>query len=340
MNRLVAILIVLFFCGQAGAASSIILRMNHQFPETAPGSIIDQWFADEIKKRTNGTLVIRIFWENGLGEPRDNLSLISRGVLDMAAMSPGYFSDIMPLTAAPNSIPMAMDNVCQASRIMSAMVDQIPALTRESDALGIKLLFFHVLNPYYLISRTPIQRLADIKGKRIRTWGRELPQLVKAAQAKPITLFLPDVYPAMEKGIIDACPFSLDLMVAYRLYEVASHVTEVILWEGPSWGIWISNAAWGKLSAGMKEILVKTAQEAREKELALVIQAEKRAKKQLREKGIRFHSFPEEDLARWKADAPDFFKEFIQSMTARGNKDAALKMVDLWKKMRQDINCP
>lgn len=170
-------LLVVFFCfAQAYAGPPAVLKMNHQFPENTPGSKIDQWFADQVRKRTDGELTIRIFWSNGLGGPRENLSMISRGVLDMAAMSPGYFPEKMPLSAAPNSIPMAMDNVCQASRIMAAMVVQIPAISKEYEDLGIQLLFFHVLNPYYLVSRTPVTRLSDLAGKRIRTWGRDMPK--------------------------------------------------------------------------------------------------------------------------------------------------------------------
>ena len=38
------------------------LKLNSQWPATTAGSKVDQWFADEVKKRTNGEVEIRIFW--------------------------------------------------------------------------------------------------------------------------------------------------------------------------------------------------------------------------------------------------------------------------------------
>lgn len=335
--------LVTFLCpgsGSAGAPEPMVLKMNHQFPATTPGSKIDQWFADQIKQRTQGKLFIKIFWSNGLGEPRDNLSLISRGVLDMAGMSPGYFPKEMPLLAAPNSIPMAMDTVCQARDLMEKFIEKVPAVSQEATALGIRPLFFHVLNPYLLVTTTPVTQLSHLKEKRIRTWGNDMPSLIRAAKGKPVPLFLPDVYAALEKGIIDGCPFSLDLMVTYELHKVARHVSEVILWEGPGWGVWISELAWNKLSIEFQNILTQTAKEASHREILLILEAEKAARETLKTLGVTFHPFPKEELDKWKTQAPDYFKKFIQQMDTQGKGGAAQHMVDLWQSMKKNGPCP
>ena len=317
-----------------------MLKMNHQFPENTTGSRIDQWFADQVRIRSRGRLTINVHWSNGLGEPRDNLSLISRGVLDMAAMSAGYFPDKMPMLAAPNSIPMAMDNVCQAREIMKALLKKIPEVADEAAELGVRPLFFHVLNPYMLATRTPVTRLEDLKGMRIRTWGEDLPGLIRAAGAKPVPLFLPDVYPALEKGVIDGCPFSLDLMVSYGIYKLAKHVTEVIMWEGPSWGVWISESVWARLPDDIRDIMAETAEEAGRMEIRRMLAAEKEARTFLLSRGVEFHSFSETEKHRWQASSPDYFGKFIRKMSALGKAGAAAKMVDVWQTMRQTTTCP
>lgn len=75
----IAVLLVLLFFAHANAREPVFLKMNHQFPENTLGSQIDYWFAQEVKKQTQGEVSIRIFWDNGLGGPEENLSLISRG---------------------------------------------------------------------------------------------------------------------------------------------------------------------------------------------------------------------------------------------------------------------
>ncbi len=317
-----------------------VLKMNHQFPSTAAGSKIDQWFADQVEKATAGEVRIRIFWSNGLGDPKENLSLLRTGTIDMAAMSAGYFPEELSFFSAPNSIPMGMDNICQSSEIMKAFMDQIPAFSMEAKDHKIKPLFFHLLNPYLLVTKEPVRGLSDLKDKRIRTWGSDMPRLMEAAGAKPVPLFLPDIYEALKRGVIDGCPFSVDLIVSYKIYEQAKHITEVVLWEGPSWGTWISEKTWNRLNPDVQKIFMDTAQKARLKEIPATRQAEENPRRFLTKKGIQFHKFDSRELAKWEKASPDFFADLIKKLTNKGQKDAALQMLELWKKMRRQITCP
>lgn len=319
------------------AAAATTLRMNHQFPATAAGSKIDKWFADEVERLSGGELSIKIYWAGGLGGPKENLALLGAGAIDMAAMSAGYFPAELPFFAAPNSLPMAMDNVRQASRIMQALIDTVPAYAEEAAAHGIRPVFFHLLNPYYLVSRTPVRKLEDLEGMKIRTWGEDMPKLVEAAGATPVTIFLPELYESMQRGVIDACPFSVDLVQTYKIHEVAKHITEVVMWEGPSWGIWINRATWDNLSDKQRDALSQAAAAARKRELKTVTAAADKARAALVEAGVQFHPFPVVDLATWEASSPNFFKLWVEKMDARGKGQDARRAVKLWKRMRQEI---
>ncbi len=183
--------------------------------------------------------------------------------------------------------------------------------------------FFHLLNPYLLVSRDPVTRLEDLEGKKIRTWGEDMPRLVQAAGGVPKTIFLPELYENLQRGVIDGAPFSLDLMVTYRIYEVARHITEVVLWEGPAWGVWIGERTWDGLKDSHRRVLAEAAEKARARELALTTQAAEDARTMLLSKGVSFHSFPATELARWQQANPDFFEDWIVKMAARGQADAA-----------------
>ena len=84
-------IIALTLAGQPDAGAKTRLMMNHQFPEDTAGSKLDQWFADEVAKATEGEVEIKIYWSNTLGAAKENLKLLSSGVIDMAGMSSGYF---------------------------------------------------------------------------------------------------------------------------------------------------------------------------------------------------------------------------------------------------------
>ncbi len=315
----------------ANAWSQTTLRLNSQWPATTAGSKVDQWFADEISKRTNGEVNIRIFWSEALGKANENLSLMQSGAVDMGAMSAGYFPTQLPLHAAPNSIPMAMETVEQASELMKRLMAEVPGFAEEAKKNGVRALFFHHLNPYLLVSKEPIASVGEMQGKRMRTWGTDMPRMVQAVGGVPVTLSLPEIYEGLSRGVVDTAPFSVDLVENYKIFEVAKNISEITLWLGPSWGVWISEQAWNGLSEDHQKIFMDVADEARLRDLEATKEAEKAARKSLAERGVQFHDFPDEEKAKWRTALPNFFDDLIARMEAEGKGDDARKAVAIWK---------
>ena len=336
----IVIIALLAFAICSNAAAKTVLRMNHQFPAAAAGSKIDQWFVDEVKKATDGEIEIQIFWSNALGAAKENLTLLGTGAIDAAGMSAGYFPAQLPFFAAPNSLPMAMDNICQSSALMKAFMEKIPAFQEEAERNKVVPIFFHLLNPYLLVTRDPVNKLDDLKGKKIRTWGEDMPRLVKAAGGTPVTIFLPELYENLQRGVIDGCPFSVDFIQTYKIYEVAKYVTEVVMWEGPAWGVWFSQKSWDKLSKKHQQIIMDVAERARKLELTKTAEAEIAARKFLEDKGVKFSPFPPAELAKWQKANPDFYSDWIKKMEKQGKGAEAKQTVELWKDLRSWINCP
>lgn len=317
------------------AHAKTTLKLNSQWPANTAGSKVDQWFADEVKKRTNGEVEIRIFWSEALGKAGENLSLMQSGAVEMGAMSPAYFPKQLPFHTAPNSIPMAMDSVKQANVLMKRLLAEVPAMQEEARSNGVRTLFFHHLNPYLLVSKDPLTTLASVSGKKIRTWGSDMPRMAQAAGMVPVTLSLPEIYEGLSRGVIDAAPFSVDLVMNYKIFEVARNISEITLWLGPSWGVWIAEAAWQKLPASAQKVMLAVADEANGRDMEATIAAERTAREELVKKGVKFHAFPQADRDQWKKALPDFFADFISAQEQAGKGADARKMVAIWKEVVQ-----
>jgi TRAP-type transport system periplasmic protein len=264
---------------------------------------------------------------------KETLSLVENGVIEMAALSPGYFPDQLPFFTAPNSIPMAIDNIDQAYKISQRFLKEVPAFMEEARSKGIRPIFFHVLNPYLLVAKEPITSIDQLKGKKMRTWGSDLPRMAQAIGATPVTLNIQELYEGMMRGVVDVMPFSLDLMDNYKIYEIAKHVMEVTIWDGPTWGVWITDRAWKKLTPEQQKIVEEVGEEAAKRDLEAVRQAAEDARKSLVAKGVTIHKFPETEKARWKALLPNYFDEFIAKAAASGKGEDAKKMVAIWKEV-------
>ena len=331
---MVAVAAVFGLIGLAdGADAKTKLRMNHQMTANTVGGIVDQWFADEVKKRTNGEVEIKIFFSDGLGSAKETLGLLESGAIDMAGLSPGYFPDQLPFFTAPNSIPMTMETLDQATHIMPTFMAEVPSFWEEAKAHGIRPIWFHHLNPYLLVGKEPILSAAAMKGKKMRTWGSDMPRMVEAQGGVPVTLQMGELYESLLRGVVDAIPFSVDLMQTYKMYEVAKHIMWLTVWEGPTWGVWITDKAWEKLTPGQQKIFEEVAVEAKARDFAANKKAAKEAVGFLKSKGVTFHDFPEAEKAKWRANMPDFFSEWIAKMEKKGKGNDARKTVELWKEI-------
>ncbi|MEE9559964.1 MAG: C4-dicarboxylate TRAP transporter substrate-binding protein [Acidiferrobacterales bacterium] len=327
-----ASVLLLSLSAHESSAQQLTLRMSNQWTETTAGAQVDKWWAREINKRTNGQVRIKIFWEGVLGKAKENLGLIQQNAIELAAMSPGYFPAELPFHAAPNSIPMAMSEVPQATELMERLLNEVPEFDAEAKRNGMKALFFHHLNPYKLVCKEHIKGIADMRGKKVRTWGKDMPRMVQAAGAVPVTLGLPELYEGLSRGTVDCTPFSVDLMVNYKIYEVANHLHDITLWEGPTNAVWISRDVWDNLlTPAQRTIIQEVSFEAAQRDSDQVIAAGKKAIATLKAKGVKSHSFPQADKKKWKQANPDFFADFIANQEKAGRGDAARKTIEIWQ---------
>jgi len=315
------------------ASAQMNLRMSSQWTENTIGSQVDKWWAQEIEKRTGGKVKIKIFFEGALGKASENLTLIREGAIDLTAMSASYFPADLPLHTAPNSIPMAMAEVPQATQLIQRLLKEVPALDEEAKKNGMKALFFHHLNPYVLVCKPEIKGIADMKGKKLRTWGADMPRMAQAAGAVPVTLGLPELYESLSRGTVDCLPFSVDLMVNYKIFEVAKNVYDITLWLGPTNGNWISRKVWDKIPPEQQKIIEEVSREAANRDRDLTMEAAAKAVETLKSNGVKFHKFPDADKKAWKKSNPDFFADFIAAQEKAGRGDAARKMVQIWKEV-------
>jgi TRAP-type transport system periplasmic protein len=180
-----------------------------------------------------------------------------------------------------------------------------------------------------------VRSVADLKGRKIRTWGEDMPRLMQAAGATAVTMFLPELYENLQRGVIDCAPFAVDWIQNYKTYEVAKYITEVTIWQGPTWGVWMNLKRWESLSDKNKKIVMQVAEEANARDLKAVGDAEETARAFLKQQGVQFIAFPESERQKWLQASPDFFADWIAKMEKLGKGAQARQTVAIWKELRE-----
>lgn len=193
-----------------------------------------QWLVDEFAKRTDGEHTIEVFWGGSVAAVGETPEALANGVGDMGDIVTPYFPDQFPVNNAIGFfIPQPMDS----GEVANAMVEwheNYPQFSKELNDQNLHAFSFRALEDYGLLCKQPVSSMADLEGKRIRSYGFAYPALIEAMGATPVTVTTSDTYEALERSIIDCTPIGPVLARGFKYDEVAKHYIEMPL--GASFG--------------------------------------------------------------------------------------------------------
>jgi TRAP-type C4-dicarboxylate transport system substrate-binding protein len=94
-------------------------------------------------------------------------------------------------------------------------------------AQGFQVLGYIVYGPRNLVSRVPVERPEDLRGRPMRVIQSPLHiQLWRALGANPTPIPITEAYGALETGVVSLMDMTADGFEALRLYEVAPYYVE------------------------------------------------------------------------------------------------------------------
>ena len=329
-------LVVMGFSSPGRAqAAEITLNMGHPFPEKLVTlTSWEQWFAKEIDKRTNGKVKIKIFWSQSLGKTSDLPDLVQSGGVDMTMLVPGYYPARFPLAMATNQLWFVNWTNEEAFAVAKALywVDPIKS---ELAKQNMKLIYVQVLPKYQLWNWEGLKTLADLKGKKIRSWGPYMPKLYDAVGAVGVDLVQADWFEAMQKHMIDGGFFSVSMGLASKVDEVAKYVTMVDLGINTGPMCIMNQDKWNSLPADVKKVFEEVMAEMPEVGKQLTIDAENAGIAAAKAKGLTLLPFP--DRQKWIDALPDIRAIWAEDMAKKGLGEDAQQMIKLWNAALESV---
>ena len=315
----------------AGAASAqdVTLRWGHYLGDSAFLQA-EKDFAEAVTARTEGRVTIEITYAGGLGAGNEVLTLAGRGAIDMASVVPGYYADQLLYWRA-YQIPFVFETPRQAMEISAAAYQDIPYFEEELSKFGVKFLFHQPLGGYYLTGKDAgCDSVANLSGKKIRSFGADIPKAHEAIGAVPVSVGVGDVYEALQRGSLDYSFLNRGNILSNRLYEPGPISC------GPVMAITghlivINEDVWGDISADDQAIMQEEATKAGTAYIDNIEAAEEAAGLAIVEAGGTIKPFPAEELVKWKEAAPDLLQNWVDDMASRGMGDEANEISTYWR---------
>ena len=324
------------FLAGAGAAGSqeFRLRWGHYLAK-GPFLQVEEDFTKRIEERTGGKLKIGITYSGGLGKGEEVFNLAGRGAIDMAAAAPGYYADQLLFWRA-FQVPFVFSSPQQAIGVLGKVTEEFPVYKAEMDKMNLVWLFQQPLGSFYLTGPSPeCDSVAGLKGKKLRSFGADIPKLHAAIGAVPVTIPPVEVYEALQRGTIDYSFLNAGNIQQYKLHEVGKNSCGPIM-SITGHNIVIGKRTWDRLPKEFQEIFLDEAKNTQARYLEWVNEFENQARSNLQTAGAVFKPFPPAEMAKWKAQAPDLLKSWQEDVTAKGQGEMAAKVAARWRELTKE----
>jgi TRAP-type transport system periplasmic protein len=207
------------------ASAARTLKYGHNAKEIQPTGKAALAFAEMVKKKTNGEVIVQVFPNNQLGNNKQMVDNLRQGALDMCTVGLGalaYLNDsfmIMQLPYAFRSqehIQKAVSGpIGQELKAEFAQKHGILLLAQDWDRM-----------PRHIAGRKPIKTLDDLKGFKVRAGTLAAINGLKALGASPVDISLNEMYLALQQGVVDGAELPTDYIYEYSIYEVSKYFNQ------------------------------------------------------------------------------------------------------------------
>ncbi|MEJ2660965.1 MAG: TRAP transporter substrate-binding protein DctP [Desulfobacteraceae bacterium] len=188
-----------------------------------PQSATLQWFADEFEKRTNGRYAIKIFWSGTLAKVKEIPWAVRDGLADMGDLVTPYFPDHFPINnVGCFVVPMGL-TTDELGKTYFYLHEKYPAFKKEFADQNLIAIGFRPLESYGFLTREPHHSLSELKGSKIRSFGKAWPAFIKAAGGTPVSVATPEMYEALERGVLNSTPIGITLANRWKVDQVAKY---------------------------------------------------------------------------------------------------------------------
>ena len=215
---------ILLLTIEANAATTI--KVTLQLPETH--SLGQNWqeFARIVERRSDGKLKVQLFPSAQLFKDKEVPGAVGSGAVEAGSAFIGRFAGSVPavdVVAIPfifNGEAHVRASVAPGSKMRSALDD---AILKETNA---RVLWWQAFGRnVYLNNGSAITSPDDMKGKKVRTYGKIQGWTVEALGGVPTLMSGSKQFLAYQQGAVDVGMTGVSAVKSRNLYEVMDHMT-------------------------------------------------------------------------------------------------------------------
>ena len=285
--------------GPDSARAETTLRITTQLPLTTPLGQNLVRFKEIVEAQSNGEMAVEIYPAAQLFTDKEVPGAVASGQIEMGSSSLARFAGTIPAVDIFN-VPFLLNT---SELIRAATEPDSPVrgpLDAAMTAKGARPLWWQPYGLSVLMTRdTVVRRPQDLKGLKIRTFGKALEQFVNHVGGAATNIGGSRQYLAYERGTVDGGMTGMQSVSERKLYQVMDHLT-VTNHSNIEFIVLINERVWQRLEPAQQAIVRGAARtvEIEMRDALAGIEAEAYAVAEAN--GMTIHRLSAEDVALWQ----------------------------------------
>ncbi len=205
------------------ATAGMVIKYGHVAPPFHGQSMAADHFAKYVFEKTNGAIEVKTFPMGQLGGERSLAEQVQAGTLQLATVSTAVLMNFVPQVAVAELPFVYPDRRTAYAVLDSPMRDRLFSYLPAKGFVGLGWTENEFRD---ITAKKPIRTPDDLKGVKIRVMESPIYlDTFKQLGASPVGIPFPEIYNALQQGVIDAQENPLFTSILMKFTEVNKYVT-------------------------------------------------------------------------------------------------------------------
>ncbi len=299
----------LFF--NAASAADVTLRISLQLPMKSHLGQNLLMFEKQVEEQSKGEIDVEIYDSAQLYKDKEVPAAVGSGSIEAGVASlTRYVGDIPAVDVFYQPFLFNTPEKVKAAVAKGSVIrDSIDKAILDT---GSTVLWWQAYGGAIMLSKGPIKSPADMKGKKVRVFGKTLGDFVTATGGAPTLISGSEQYLAYQRGTVDAGMTGVSGVKSRKLWEVMDTIS-VTNHADIEFIVVINTKFWEGLSDAHRKVITEAAQAAEAHVREKMGEIEAGAYAAAEENGMSVYTPNEEEMAQWIEASKPVYDTFIEN---------------------------
>lgn len=291
--------------GSSQGSSNTPIKLVFAHPASPDNALAISYskFADLVKEKSKGRLIIEIHGSGILGADFKTVEAVKLGTIDIASNASNNMSGFTKAFLF-GDLPYIFESVEKSRKVWDGPIgDELKAQVDKE--LNMKVLMFMDGGGFRQIGSTKkvLKTPADLKGVKMRATASQVEiAVLKEWGTNPTPVAWPEVYTAMQQGVVEGEHVQYVWMFDAKHHEVLKYITEINSMMNIQIAV-MNKAKFESLPKDLQQVLMEAAKEAEVFGSKVDKEKQLEARTQIEKSGAKIYVPTADELGQWKAAA-------------------------------------